>query len=527
MRLKNKYISNIAVSFIFLCGAIVLSLVYIFNSNIAPNIFSYRHNTNSVQNMGEVIKGEFTAQENYLGILSVRFENGMSLKGDSVFRIKNILDTYWSYEATISASQFNTLPFYDFGMPIIAKSKNQTYKFEIRLPASKTNSQHFMLSNKYPVLISQYQFPKNILLNNKSIFIEFIIKKLSYYIYGETAWKVFAVYSIPFFLYLLYLTIEQTIFIQDLLPKIKHLISFLINPYMCVIFLGIFIDIFIIRKYTDSTTILFTILWMLGATAYALESRISFGVALIFLIFCPFLLSANMDWVAEKSAVWSYMFLAVGTFQAMIELKAEQSPKLNGFLKVLSLILSFITHIDSFLIARAKEVKRFALFSKRNFAKVVIIFIIASILFFIGFDLYLKALSYRDRQMKNPSIPHIEPLLVYPGTKVVLYGDRFGDNSNNKYALMRDGHRVQVDYWEDHKIIFTVPLDWKQPGVMSFWIEKPIEWNAETVIEKTKPITIKLLKVTDYFTPDDDLYFEQMKTWRKETLEINGYNTIK
>ncbi|PIY69558.1 hypothetical protein COY90_00025, partial [Candidatus Roizmanbacteria bacterium CG_4_10_14_0_8_um_filter_39_9] len=75
---------------------------------------------------------------------------------------------------------------------------------------------------------------------------------------------------------------------------------------------------------------------------------------------------------------------------------------------------------------------------------------------------------------------------------------------------------------EDHKIIFTVPLSWK-PGPMNIWIEKPVEWNAETVIEKTKPISIKLLKVTGQFTPDDDLYFEQLKTWRKETREMNGY----
>jgi hypothetical protein len=117
---------------------------------------------------------------------------------------------------------------------------------------------------------------------------------------------------------------------------------------------------------------------------------------------------------------------------------------------------------------------------------------------------------------------NVEPTLVYPGTKVFLYGDRFGNNSNNKYALMKDGERVRVDYWEDHKIIFTVPLSWKSEP-MNLWIEKPVEWNAETIIEKTKPVQIKLLKVTGKFTSDDELYFEQIKEWKRETKEMNGY----
>jgi hypothetical protein len=135
-------------------------------------------------------------------------------------------------------------------------------------------------------------------------------------------------------------------------------------------------------------------------------------------------------------------------------------------------------------------------------------------------------MSYIDRQNKNPGTPHIEPSLVYPATKVFLYGDRFGDGANEKYALMKDGERVRTDYWEDHKIIFTVPLSWKT-GLLNIWIEKPVEWNAETIIEKTKAVQVKLLKVTGRFTPDDYLYFEQKKKWRKETLESNGYNNTK
>ena len=504
---------------LLLLASISLSIVFFFNSDINPNIRSYNHESTSIRSNGGVIAGKIISNDNYLSLLTVRFANTEVLSGNSVFKIKNVSDQDWYQVATISASNYTVIPQYVFGFPTIMKSQDKTYEFEVRMI---DDSSGLKLSNKYPVLISQYQFPKNVLLENKGLLVEFIIKKLSYYIYGETAWKVFAIYSIPFFLYLFYISIVARFIPRAFIQKASSEFGFLFNPYMFIIFISIIVDIFVIRKYSDLTTSLFTFFWILGVSAYHLESRHSFGIALMFLIFFPFLLSANMDWVAEKSAVWAFMFLAVGTFQAILELKAGESRWLSRFLAIISKSLSFITHIDRFLSDRVRDVQRFALFSVRNFIKVLVAFIVITTLFIVGFDLYLKLMSYQDRQMKNPSTPFIEPKLVYPGTKVFIYGDRFGDNSNNKYALMKDGERIRPDYWEDHKIIFTVPLSWK-PGPLSIWIEKPVDWNAETVIEKSKLVSIKLLKVMGYFTSDDDLYFEELKSWRKETKEANGY----
>jgi len=518
----KKFTKWIGVPVILISVALTVSIIFFFNSDINPNILSVNHFTNNIKNNNGGVSGTFTAQDNYLGIITVRFDKKEQLSGNSMFRIKNALDEDWYHEATVAAEQYYTIPQYSFGLPVIARSKNKTYQFEIQLLDNTTSSSGLSLSNKYPVLISHYAFPKNIFVENKMLLAQFIFKKISYYINQEFAWKVLAVYSIPLILYLLCLVFEHKLQSFEFIIEAKEKLSAILKPYILILFLSIFIDIFVIRKYSDSTTTLFTFLWILGVAAYRLESRYSYGVALIFLTFCPFLLSANMDWVAEKSAVWAYIFLVVGTVHGIIEMKAEQSPKLTHFLNFISRIFSFICHIDSFLLARAGEVKQFAIFSVRNFAKVITVFIIIITLLFFGFDAYLKYMSYLDRQLKNPGKPFIEPTLAYPGTKVFLYGDRFGDGTSAKYALMKDGKKVRVDYWEDHKIIFTVPLSWK-PGPMNLWIEKPVEWNAETVIEKTKPITIKLLKVTGSFTPDDDLYFEEMKDWKKETKELNGY----
>ena len=55
--------------------AIVLSAVYFLNSDINPNVISYDHTiVNVIQDNGG-IKGEFTAPNNYLGLLTLRFDN--------------------------------------------------------------------------------------------------------------------------------------------------------------------------------------------------------------------------------------------------------------------------------------------------------------------------------------------------------------------------------------------------------------------------------------------------------------------
>lgn len=516
--LKNV-IRWVFVPIIFLLPAIFLPIIFFFNSDINPRVYSFNHAKSSMYAVKGGVGGVVQADDNYLSLLTVRFAHTEGLSGNSIFRIKNALDEDWCHTASISATNYTAIPQYVFGFPPIARSKGNTYAFEITMT---DKSSKLRLSDTYPVLISQYQYPKDILIQNKRLLATFIMKKLLYYSHGETAWKVFAVYSIPFFLYLFYISFAYRFIPNVFMEKAGRQLRLLANPYMAGIFFSLFLDIFVIRKYTDTTTTLITFLWILGVGAYRLESRHSFGVALLFLTFCPFLLSANMDWIAEKSAVWAYMFLAVGTVHAMFELKAEESPKVQKFFDFVSQAFSFITYFDSCINACAKKIKEFALFSVRNFVKVVVVFIVITALSLLGFDAYLKTMSYIDRQNKNPGAPHIEPTLVYPGTKIILYGDRFGDNTNSNYALMKDGERIRVDYWDDHKIIFTVPLSFKAEE-MKLWIEKPVEWNAETIIEKTKPVQIKLLKVTGQFTPDDDLYFEQMKGWREETRKVNGY----
>ena len=63
---------------------------------------------------------------------------------------------------------------------------------------------------------------------------------------------------------------------------------------------------------------------MLAVLVFKWESRIFFGIALIFLISCPILLLANNEIRAENMAVYVYYLLVAGVFVQMIEYMRDQ-----------------------------------------------------------------------------------------------------------------------------------------------------------------------------------------------------------
>ena len=91
--------------------------------------------------------------------------------------------------------------------------------------------------------------------------------------------------------------------------------------------LGILFDIFFMRFTSDFLIFFLTGLWVLAVTLYKFEGRVSVTVALGFLILCPFLLIFKKESIAEKAAIWTFMFLLVGVVQMFIEDRKEKKIK--------------------------------------------------------------------------------------------------------------------------------------------------------------------------------------------------------
>lgn len=86
---------------------------------------------------------------------------------------------------------------------------------------------------------------------------------------------------------------------------------------------GILVDIFVFPFTSDWVIFGLTVVWIGAVVGWRLEGRFSVAGALIFLLMCPFLLILKKESVAEKAAIWAYMFLVVGVVQQLIEIKKK------------------------------------------------------------------------------------------------------------------------------------------------------------------------------------------------------------
>lgn len=329
---------------------IFLTLFYIFNYNLSLSVISYPGNSSNFSNFstnrlhaGDTVRGKFTAEENYLGIVTLNFTtfNQVDYADEDtlIFRLKQLGKKDWYYQNTYRSGTIFQVPFFPFGFPKIANSKGKTYEFEIKsLNGNQYNA--VALSAWEPVLVTRYQVPKNKLLSSKQELLMFLGRKVWVSLQSPDVEFYSFVYLLPFIFYvLLFLSPFRRFFFPRLIALRKRTIKFIeqspaLSPLLqmarilksifskhldVIIFAVILINIFFIPVLNDVALIVMTILWFYTAKLYGNTSRESFAVGIILLVLCPFILFFNLDNIAEKSAVWAYMFLLAGTIQILLE----------------------------------------------------------------------------------------------------------------------------------------------------------------------------------------------------------------
>lgn len=118
--------------------------------------------------------------------------------------------------------------------------------------------------------------------------------------------------------------------IKDFLERYKQSLL-LRNKTWILVFtgVGILFDVFIFRQTWDLVILFLTGLWVLTIWLNKFEGRMSVAGGLVFLIFCPFLLIFGKEQMAEKSAIWVYVFLVVGVIQMVIENVKEERKRVQ------------------------------------------------------------------------------------------------------------------------------------------------------------------------------------------------------
>lgn len=348
----RKVLAKLTIPVLLIALWIFLTVYYIFNNSFSLSVISYSHSKNNFVNFstyrifaGHKVTGEFNAQENYLGIVTVSFAtfNQVSYADEDtlLFRIKEAGAKQWYYQNTYRSGLIYEVPIYPFGFPRVVNSKGKNYVFEIEsLNGSNLNA--VALNSWEPVLVTRYQIPKTELLKSKINLAEFFLRRFLVS-FGDRGVIFFSfVYFLPFLFYLILYFSPIKKIIESILIRFRKKTTLFVNAHPVlrpfadiysilknkiignldsVVFIVVIVNIFFVPIINDLALIVVAALWLYLAKIYKNTSRRSFLVGIFLILLCPVILYFRFEDITKKSAVWAFMFLVAGTIQALLELK--------------------------------------------------------------------------------------------------------------------------------------------------------------------------------------------------------------
>ena len=347
--LSNKSVKLVAISLFLLLLWFGLTLFYVITFDTSFSIWSYNHSKSDIKNLskdliykGKTIRGEFVAQDNNLGIISVRFQTYIrppyALEDSFLFRLKEKNAGKWYYENVYRSGLVYDVPFFPFGFPQISDSKGRIYDFEITsLSGNVING--LSISNRYPILVSKYKYSGHELWKNKEKLIKFLITKFSNAMQNPDVIFSSFIYLLPLIFYLVWISFLEKIIrpVAGRLKKVAERLEntplgpfirlfkkiFIYNLDYFLVFV-VLIDVLVMQLTNDVTYAVIMPLWVATLKVYGDDGKKSFIVSLVFIIICPLFLGLKSLPTAEKSAVWAYMFLIAGVIQTLLELKSAK-----------------------------------------------------------------------------------------------------------------------------------------------------------------------------------------------------------
>lgn len=257
---------------------------------------------------GKKISGEFTAKDNHLGILYLRFDN-FAMEKDRFddlinFKIKEKNQKDWYYSNNYKKGLIQKLPLFPFGFPLIDNSKNRTYVFEIQ-SLSKEDKEIIKLS-KNRTLLTSHQYSNQEIFDNKTKLVSFVIKKSIVSLINIDFLLSSLIFTLPLILYLLWLVVLRKHIRyyhtpSILIPTLIVILSILINPFsngLLLIFM--FLSLYILKDNKNG-------------------SKIFFSIFFILFILWAILNLININSYTDKISMCAYLFLLLGTAKSILE----------------------------------------------------------------------------------------------------------------------------------------------------------------------------------------------------------------
>lgn len=312
----NKIITFLIIPLVLIGVWVTLSIL--FTSEFSLSSLTYPHSSSDVLQTpegkllkGKKITGEFTAKDNNIGIIILRFKSFVryDYAGEDVlvFKIKEKGQKDWSFISVYKAGILENKLNFPFGFPIISNSQGKMYEFEIE--SQNGNEKNAIeLNTNTPTFSTVYLYPKEEITASKKRMLAFGLKKTYTSFTNPDFLLQSSIFLIPLALYCVFMVYRS---------KYKAPEKFVAISVLTLIFL----DIFFIKETYTGMWIIFFISWIVASRMCKLSSSVTFALGIGCIFFWIVLLAFDMPEIEKKINLWAYTFLAIGVVQAALEEK--------------------------------------------------------------------------------------------------------------------------------------------------------------------------------------------------------------
>ncbi len=327
--LSNTLIKWILIPVILLLLWFLLSLSY--SSYRSFTVLQFPQNKDKLNNFegkqilkGQSITGAFTARENNLGIIAVKFGKLPQVDSDTEdtiqFRVKEMGKANWYYENEYTGLQFNSNSYFPFGFKPIDNSRGKIYQFEITSLKAK-NYNAIRLATEDPLYLTKYKFSKNELFNNRTFLKEFMVKKVQTFFSDVNILLSSSVFLLPLIFYLTLLTIPSFLKMADYQSRefsMRNLI-FKRKSFAYLVVILIFADFIFMKSLFTGFILGLLGFWLIAIYINKLNSGKTFLLA--FLVIITSLLGTYLnDFISiDIASAFAYMLLVIGLIQNIFE----------------------------------------------------------------------------------------------------------------------------------------------------------------------------------------------------------------
>jgi hypothetical protein len=325
--IHNRFVKWIMIPCLLIFLWFTLSVIY--SSFNSFTVLEYAHKSKSDKDFQEValikgktVKGTFVANEDNLGILSVRFGKVIKTEFENQniieFRIKNLKDDEWLFINRYRSGLFKSNEYFPIGFPQIKESKGKAYEFVIT-SINGNNNNLVELKKDNIVYYTKYSFSKNEIFQSYGSAIHFFSQKSVSFLTDYQKLMSSLIFLLPAIFYMRWIIISS--------KKIKRQKNNSKLFPILVLALIIF-DILMNSIMISGFMLGFLGLWIFIIHSNKLKESASFIAALILISVASQYL--QMDVSVDKASTYAYLFMIVGLLQIIKELKWPSAEKLKS-----------------------------------------------------------------------------------------------------------------------------------------------------------------------------------------------------